>query len=215
MVHRPTSWEVLAEARKRLVFEELLCLSLGLSLLRTRREEGGATPFVRQEVGDFIEGLPFAFTGAQSRAVAELFGDMAKEVPMNRLLQGDVGSGKTAVAAACIALAAENGCQSTLMAPTELLAQQHYSSMEQLLRGTKLRLGLLVGSMTEKQKRTIKEAAALGEIDLLIGTHALLSEGLAFFHLGLVITDEQHRFGVLQRAALSARSEERRVGKEC
>lgn len=207
-IHFPSSWEALTLARHRLIFEELLCLSLGLLLLRERRVEGGAIAFSTIDLAPFYAALPFAPTGAQRRALEEISRDLGQAIPMNRLLQGDVGSGKTAVAAACLYLAFQNGQQSVLMAPTDLLARQHYGTLEPLLGRLGLRVGLLVGSMTEKQKRTLREAAALGEVDLLIGTHALLSDTVSFFRLGLVITDEQHRFGVSQRAALSAKAGE-------
>lgn len=174
--------------------------------MRERRAEGGAIAFSDLDLNPFYEVLPFALTGAQRRALAEIAHDIGQVVPMNRLLQGDVGSGKTAVAAACLYLAFRNGQQSVLMAPTDLLARQHFGTLEPLLGTLGLRVGLLVGSMTEKQKRRLREAAALGELDVLIGTHALLSDSVSFFRLGLVITDEQHRFGVSQRAALSAKA---------
>ena len=207
-IHFPESWEALALARRRLIFEELLCLSLGLSFLRERRREGGAEGFERIELTDFYENLPFSLTGAQRRSADEMASDLGQARPMNRLLQGDVGAGKTVVAAAGVWLAWNNDCQAALMAPTDLLARQHYKTMESLLGQYGLHIGLLTGSMTEKQKRRIREAASLGELDLLVGTHALLTEEVQFFRLGLVITDEQHRFGVAQRAALSAKAGE-------
>lgn len=204
-IHFPSSWEELSKAQRRLMFEELFCLNLGLRLIRGHRSRQKAVPFVRQNLAAFLEKLPFTLTGAQRRSVEEAAGDLQRPTPMNRLLQGDVGSGKTVVAAACAFLAWENGCQTALMAPTELLARQHLHTMETLLEGTNIRLGLLTGSMTPAQKRRTWEAAASGEVDLLIGTHALLSEPVSFSNLGLVITDEQHRFGVGQRAALSGK----------
>lgn len=207
-IHFPEDWTALQRARRRLVFEELLCLSLGLSLLRTKRVEETAIPFEKQPLPTFLEALPFSLTQAQNRSVQEAAADLAEKRPMNRLLQGDVGSGKTVVAAACVFLAKENGCQTAFMAPTELLAQQHLRTMEALFSGTDLRVGLLTGSMTTVQKRHCREALESGEIDLVVGTHALLSQPVTFKRLGLVITDEQHRFGVGQRAALSAKSGE-------
>lgn len=207
-IHFPKSFEELALARRRLIFEELLCLSLGLALLRERRVEGGAPAFSDLELEGFYRLLPFAPTGAQRRALDEIAQDLGQERPTNRLLQGDVGSGKTAVAAACIYLATQNGKQSALMAPTDLLARQHYHTMEALLGAAGIRVGLLTGSMTAKQKRSLCAAAQSGELDLLVGTHALLTETVSFHALGLVITDEQHRFGVSQRAALSAKAGE-------
>ena len=205
-IHFPQSWEELEKARRRLMFEELFCLNLGLTLLRGRRSQQEAVPFEKQDLEAFTASLPFTLTDAQLRSAREAAADLKQPVPMNRLLQGDVGSGKTVVAAACAFLAWENGCQSALMAPTELLAQQHLKTMETLLGQTGMRVSLLTGSMTAAQKRKCREALESGEIDLIVGTHALLSEGVEFRRLGLVITDEQHRFGVDQRAALSAKS---------
>ncbi len=207
-IHFPESWTALQSARRRLIFEELFCLSLGLSLLRSKRVESAAIAFQQQRISTFLEALPFTLTKAQRRAVDEAAADLAQERPMNRLLQGDVGSGKTVVAAACVFLAKENGCQAAFMAPTELLAQQHFRTMNALFAATDIRIGLLTGSMTAAQKRHCREALELGELDLLVGTHALLSESVTFPRLGLVITDEQHRFGVGQRAALSAKGGE-------
>ena len=207
-IHFPHSWEALALAKRRLIFEELLCLSLGLTLLRSRRSRGQAPVFSDTDLSGFLAGLPFRLTKAQSRAVEELAGDLGRDEPMSRLLQGDVGSGKTAVAAAGAYLAFRNGFQSALMAPTELLARQHLATMETLLGTSGLRVELLVGSLTAAEKRRVRARLSTGEIDLLVGTHALVSEGVEFSRLGLVITDEQHRFGVRQRAALSAKGGE-------
>lgn len=206
-IHFPEHWDALEKARQRLRFEELFCLSLGLTLLRGKREAQDAIPFLKQDLGPFLEALPFSLTEAQARCVRETAEDLGKSVPMNRLLQGDVGSGKTVVAAACAVLAFQNGCQAALMAPTELLAQQHFRTLTELLSGTSLRLGLLTGSLPAAQKRACQQALEDGEIDLVIGTHALLSGPVAFRRLGLVITDEQHRFGVNQRSALAAKSQ--------
>lgn len=207
-IHFPESWEALALARRRLIFEELLCLSLGLTMLHKRRGEGGAIAFTQENMNEFASVLPFSPTKAQIKSIEEIAEDLQQSKSMNRLLQGDVGSGKTVVAAATVWLAWKNGCQSALMAPTDLLARQHHRTMENILGTLGLRIGLLTGSMTEKEKRRIREAAVLGELDLLVGTHALLTEEVQFFRLALVITDEQHRFGVAQRAALSAKAGE-------
>ncbi len=206
-IHFPPSWQALAQARRRLVFEELFCLTLGLTLLRTRRAGQQAPAFPCLDLTPFTAALPFSLTAAQARSVEEARQDLARPVPMNRLLQGDVGSGKTVVAAACAYLAWRSGWQTALMAPTELLAQQHLGTMETLLGGLGLRVALLSGSLSAARKRACREALAAGEIDLLIGTHALLSQGVDFARLGLVITDEQHRFGVAQRAALAAKAD--------
>lgn len=202
-IHFPPSWQALAQARRRLVFEELFCLTLGLTLLRTRRAGQQAPAFPCLDLTPFTAALPFSLTAAQARSVEEARQDLARPVPMNRLLQGDVGSGKTVVAAACAYLAWRSGWQTALMAPTELLAQQHLGTMETLLGGLGLRVALLSGSLSAARKRACREALAAGEIDLLVGTHALLSQGVDFARLGLVITDEQHRFGVGQRSALA------------
>jgi len=202
-IHFPASWEELDMARRRLMFEELLCLSLGLALLRHRRtaEEGPEIP--PADLTPFYDLCPFPLTGAQKRVIGEARADLALRRPMNRLVQGDVGSGKTVVAAACAYLAAKGGFQAAMMAPTELLARQHYRSLSGLLAPAGLMVGLLTGSMTSAEKRKRYAELAEGQIDLLVGTHALLSEGVSFYNLGLVITDEQHRFGVSQRAALT------------
>lgn len=205
-IHLPATWEDLQAARRRLMFEELFCLNLGLTYLRTRRESESALPFPSQDLAALTGALPFQLTQAQRRAIDEAAADLRKPTPMSRLLQGDVGSGKTVVAAACALFACQNGCQAAFMAPTELLAHQHQATLETLLRQAGLRIALLIGSMTPAQKRQTTAALAAGEIDLVVGTHALLSEGVQFARLGLVITDEQHRFGVGQRAALAAKS---------
>ena len=205
-IHLPATWEDLQAARRRLMFEELFCLNLGLTYLRTRRECESALPFPNQDLSALTGSLPFQLTQAQRRAIDEAAADLHKPTPMSRLLQGDVGSGKTVVAAACALFAYQNGCQAAFMAPTELLAHQHQATLETLLRQAGLRIALLIGSMTPAQKRQTTAALAAGEIDLVVGTHALLSEGVQFARLGLVITDEQHRFGVGQRAALAAKS---------
>ena len=205
-IHLPATWADLQAARRRLMFEELFCLNLGLTYLRTRRESESALSFPNQDLAVLTDSLPFQLTQAQRRAIDEAAADLRKPTPMSRLLQGDVGSGKTVVAAACALFAYQNGCQAAFMAPTELLAHQHQATLETLLRQAGLRIALLIGSMTPAQKRQTTAALAAGEIDLVVGTHALLSEGVQFARLGLVITDEQHRFGVGQRAALAAKS---------
>lgn len=205
-IHFPDDNETLATARDRLVFEELLVLQLGLLRLKGRQRGTAGVKLTRDDTDEFWSLLPFEPTNAQRRAAREAVRDMMDgERPMSRLLQGDVGSGKTAVAAAICYTAAKNGVQSALMAPTEILAEQHFRSISALLEPCGIRVGLLTGSMTAAQKRNTKELAALGMIDLLIGTHALISDGVAFKALGLVITDEQHRFGVNQRGALAAK----------
>ena len=204
-IHFPTSEEALDLARRRLIFEELFYLACGLALLRERREVRPGRVLQPEPASDFLRALPFAPTGAQRRVMEEIMADLTSGRPMNRLVQGDVGSGKTMVAAFAAWQAAQNGIQSALMAPTELLAQQHLETMTGFLPG--LRVALLTGSMKAAEKRKVKAALAGGTVDLVVGTHAVLSQGVGFAKLGLVITDEQHRFGVEQRAQLAGKGE--------
>ncbi|MBQ3069429.1 MAG: ATP-dependent DNA helicase RecG [Clostridia bacterium] len=204
-VHFPASHEALNAARKRLVFEELFVLQLGLLRLKGHNRSKTAVTIATDCSEEFKRLLPFTLTGAQSRALADCVRDMQTDRPMNRLIQGDVGSGKTAVAAGVCYSLIRNGWQAAMMAPTEILARQHYASFVKLFENTTVRVGLLVGSMTTAQKRRTVEALADGTLDLVVGTHALLSDNVHFASLGLVITDEQHRFGVGQRAALSSK----------
>lgn len=205
-IHFPADRESAQLARNRLVFEELLMLSLSLHSVRS--DTSTCTGFVcaKTDLAPFLEQLPFQLTGAQQRAIAQVAADLSRSVPMNRLVQGDVGSGKTMVAAAAAFLAYQNGYMSALMAPTEILAQQHYQGLSKLLGPLGMRLGLLCGSMTAKEKRQVKESIALGMVDLVIGTHALLSRDVDLPNLALVITDEQHRFGVRQRGILAGKA---------
>ncbi len=206
-VHFPASPEALEIARRRLVFEELFLLTCGLHLLRSRRQDVAGPACRAVDMTPFYSALPFALTNAQKRSIDDAIGDMCALRPMNRLCQGDVGSGKTMVAAACVWFAAQNGWQSALMAPTEILARQHYEGLEPLFRRFGLRCALLTGSTRAKERREILAALADGSIDLCIGTHALLTDDVRYAHLGLVITDEQHRFGVNQRSALGQKAE--------
>ena len=205
-IHFPRDEEALELARRRLIFEELFYLTCGMALLRTRRDEAAGVPFAIPPVEEFLALLPFPLTGAQRRVMDEIAADVSAGPPMNRLVQGDVGSGKTMVAAYGAWLAAKNGRQCALMAPTELLVEQHFRSLAPLLEQASLRVGLLTGAVKGRARKELLAALAAGELDLLIGTHALLSEGVDYAELGLVITDEQHRFGVAQRAALSAKA---------
>lgn len=205
-VHRPPDFEALAEARRRLVFEELFYLTAGLALLHTRRQAGEGCRCAPQRTEDYTALLPFTFTNAQNRVLGEIFGDLSSGRVMNRLVQGDVGSGKTAVAAGAVWMCARSGWQSALMAPTEILAHQHYLTLSAMLAPAGIRVGLLTGSSRAAEKRAVRKVLAEGEVDLIVGTHALLSEGVEFHRLGLVVTDEQHRFGVGQRSALSAKA---------
>ena len=206
-IHFPSSFEELAIARRRIVFEELFDLTLALRLMRSERSRAAVPPCREIDLAPFYEALPFALTGAQRRAIEDCLRDMQSGSAMSRLCQGDVGSGKTMVAAALIWYAAQNGLQSALMAPTEVLARQHYNTLAPLMERFSLRTALLTGSSGAKERREILTALKAGEIDLLIGTHALISEGVEYQKLGLVVTDEQHRFGVAQRAALTAKGE--------
>ena len=207
-IHFPASPEALEVARRRLVFEELFVLTCGLQLLRQRRRDVAGPACRRMSMEPFYRRLPFALTGAQRRAIADAVEDMVSGKPMNRLCQGDVGSGKTVVAAACIWFAVESGWQTALMAPTEILARQHYQGLAPLLARFSIRCALLTGSTRAKERREILAGLADGSIDLCIGTHALLTEDVQYRKLGLVVTDEQHRFGVNQRAALSQKAED-------
>ena len=206
-IHFPADDAALAAARRRLAFEELYFLTLGLRLLRARRTTVKGKTCAAVDMTPFFGALPFSLTGAQARAVDDILRDMTAERPMNRLVQGDVGSGKTMVAAAGIYFAAKNGLQAALMAPTEILAEQHYHTLAPLLEKLGVRCALLTASTKAKTRRSILEQLAAGEIDLAIGTHALLSPDISYQNLGLVVTDEQHRFGVNQRAALGAKGE--------
>ena len=205
-IHFPQDFDALARAKRRLVFEELFTLSAGLALLRQRRSGGEGPAFPACDPADFYALLPFAPTEAQRRTISECAADLASGRPMNRLVQGDVGSGKTAVAAACAWMAFRSGWQAAMMAPTEILAEQHCRSLSALLAPAGMRVGLLTGSMRAGEKKRVYAALEAGEIDLVVGTHALLSGPVAFRRLGLVVADEQHRFGVEQRAALAAKA---------
>ena len=206
-VHFPPDWETLALARRRLIFEELFVLSCAMHLLRARREKAPGRVLPAADTEEFYASLPFVPTDAQRRAVSEALSDMASGKCMSRLVQGDVGSGQTLVAAALLWSAWKGGCQSAFMAPTEILARQHLETLTGFLAPLGMRVGLLTGSLTAKQKREIKAAAAQGAVDVLVGTHALITEDVEFFDLGLVVTDEQHRFGVEQRSALTSKGE--------
>ena len=207
-IHAPASFEALAEARHRLIFEEFFIFSVGLSLLRSSRGRKERPAFQIPALAEFEAALPFSLTGAQRRAIDEIAADLSGGSVMNRLVQGDVGSGKTVVAAAAAWIAARNGSQAAFMAPTEILAEQHAKGLEPLMRKLGVRLVLLTGSMTPAQKRNVRAAIAAHEADLVVGTHALISEATDFAKLGLVIADEQHRFGVAQRAALAEKGDD-------
>lgn len=205
-IHQPHSPEAGAGARRRLIFEELFTLQLGLTLMRSRGNARAGAPMRPVDLGPFWASLPFAPTGAQARAAAEICADLAGSAPMNRLLQGDVGSGKTLVAAAGVYMAGRNGYQSALMAPTEILAAQHAATLQSLLEPFGLRVALLTGGMKAAAKRAALAAIAAGEADLVVGTHAVLGTGVEFARLGFAVVDEQHRFGVRQRGLLAGKA---------
>ena len=206
-IHFPDDENTLAIARRRLAFEELFLLAIGMQVLSRRREELSCAPLRDLDLTAFYGSLPFSLTGAQQRAVDEILADLASGRPMNRLVQGDVGSGKTMVAAAAMVCAARSGRQTALMAPTEILAEQHYKGLAPLLEGLGISCALLTGATPAKERRAVLEGLESGRIQAVIGTHALISPDVTYRDLGLVVTDEQHRFGVGQRSALSAKGE--------
>ena len=204
-IHFPSDFHALDAARRRLIYEELFVLSCALGMMRTERVHEGGIMIRRADIEEFYSHLPFSPTGAQRRAVREAAADMSSGGVMNRLLQGDVGSGKTLVAAALIWQTWKSGWMSAFMAPTEILAEQHYVNLSNLLAPLGLRVMKLTGAMSAKDKRAVKAALAMGEVDVIVGTHALFSADVEYSHLALVVTDEQHRFGVNQRSALIAK----------
>ncbi|MBR2411536.1 MAG: ATP-dependent DNA helicase RecG [Clostridia bacterium] len=204
-IHFPKDENDIKAARRRLIYEELLTLQLGI-LSNGKTSDEKTSCIIKEDFTDeFIKMLPFEPTGAQKRAVKECVRDMKMPSPMRRLLQGDVGSGKTAVAAALMYSTVKNGYQSALMAPTEVLARQHYETFLKFFKDTGIKITLLTGSTTAKNKRLIKEEIKNGEADIIIGTHAVITDDTVFSDLALVITDEQHRFGVNQRSALRSK----------
>lgn len=209
-IHRPDSRQALAAAQKRLVYDEFFCFALGTSLLAKRSREGSAPPCKNNCTDALRKQLPYRLTGAQERTIAAIASDMAQERPMSRIVVGDVGCGKTVCAMAAMLIAVQSGRQAALMAPTEILARQHYQELAPLFRALGFSCALLVGSTSAAEKRKIKAALASDEennrLSAVIGTHALLSDGVEFARPGLVITDEQHRFGARQRAKLSEKN---------
>ncbi len=203
LIHFPNCETDTYNARKRLIFEELLTLQLGLLKLKSNKKSETTLRITEDYTDEFTALLPYHLTNAQKRAIAECVKDMQNKYPMSRLLQGDVGSGKTAVGAGIIYTVIKNGYQTALMAPTEILAIQHFEGLSKMLGGTGINIRLLTGSTKAKEKREIKADLYDGKIDLLIGTHAIIQNDVEFSNLGLVITDEQHRFGVKQRANLA------------
>jgi ATP-dependent DNA helicase RecG len=204
-IHFPDDEQMIEPARQRLVFEEFFLMQLGVGLqrLRTRQERGIAMRIDADRLNEMLHRIvPFELTNAQKRVIHEIWNDMAQPHPMNRLLQGDVGSGKTIVAAAAILAAVDNQYQAAIMAPTEILAEQHYITLHRLFQPLGISVELLVGRLSNKQRQQARERIATGRGMVAVGTHALIQEGVSFARLGLAIVDEQHRFGVLQRAAL-------------
>ena len=210
-IHQPHSVQDVTAARRRLIYEELLVLQLGITRLKEHNTAVAGAPMQQADPQPFWESLPFAPTGAQRRAVGEILADLAGAHPMNRLLQGDVGSGKTLVAAAAIWAAIQNGYQAALMAPTEILAIQHANGLSKMLEPFGIRVALLTGGLKSAEKRTTLAAIASGEADLIVGTHALVSQNVEFHKLGLAVIDEQHRFGVRQRSLLNEKAQQPHV----
>lgn len=204
-IHFPLERQALESAKRRLVFEELFVLQTGLLFLKRRRRALAGCTVKENLLDEFKNTLSFKLTGAQERVINECLTDMMSPRPMNRLIQGDVGSGKTAVAAALMYISAGNGFQSALMAPTELLAEQHFKTLCKITENSGIKCALLTGSLTKKQKDEVKAGLKSGEIKVAVGTHALLTDDVEFENLGLVVTDEQHRFGVGQRGRLSSK----------
>ena len=205
-IHCPATEEEAFAARRRLIYEELLVLQLGIGRMKNHGAASTGAPMKKADVSPFWESLPFSPTGAQRRAVEEILTDMSDETSMNRLLQGDVGSGKTLVAAAAIWACIRAGYQAALLAPTEILASQHAENLNRLLSPFGMRVALLTGGMKAAARRTTLAAIRDDEADLIVGTHAILSEGVEFARLGLAVVDEQHRFGVRQRGLLAEKA---------
>lgn len=205
-IHCPATEEEAFAARRRLIYEELLVLQLGIGRMKNHGAASTGAPMKKADASPFWESLPFSPTGAQRRAVEEILTDMSGETSMNRLLQGDVGSGKTLVAAAAIWACIRAGYQAALLAPTEILASQHAENLNRLLSPFGMRVALLTGGMKAAARRTTLAAIRDDEADLIVGTHAILSEGVEFAWLGLAVVDEQHRFGVRQRGLLAEKA---------
>lgn len=204
-IHFPDDYDELRQARERLAFEELYIIQCGLSLLKkeSRDNKNGVRHLISSHLVDkVIKGFPYTLTRDQEKAWREIEADMERNMPMRRLLEGDVGSGKTAIAALALTKTVENGYQGALMAPTEILARQHYENFSHMLEGTGINIGFLSGHLTKKQRDEMHDNISSHRVDIVIGTHALIQDSVTFDSLGLVVTDEQHRFGVEQRAAL-------------
>lgn len=206
-IHFPTDTQALEHAKKRLVFNEMLVLQLGLLSLKAGNQNETSVTIENTQIEDFYQTLPFTLTHAQQRVIEDCIADIKTDKPMNRLIQGDVGSGKTMVGIALAYIMAKNGYQTIVMAPTEILASQHYNTFSGICSQLGLQCILLTGSLTAKEKREAYEKIASGEIPIIIGTHAVISEKVIYHKLGLVVTDEQHRFGVNQRAKLQLKGD--------
>jgi len=209
-MHFPSTWEEVGAARRRLIFEEFFFWELAMALRRRQVkviDKNRKYQLKKNLLTAFKEKLPFDFTSAQKKVIREIFNDLMSPRPMNRLLQGDVGSGKTVVAVAALLLVVENGYQAAVMAPTEILAEQHYLTLRQMLAGLQVKVELATGRMGQKRKREVYQRIAGGESQIIIGTHALIEQGVEFSNLALAVIDEQHKFGVMQRARLRKKGE--------
>ena len=206
-IHNPTDYVSLAAAKKRLIFDEFFVFALGLSLTKQKAKVTDAPVCDKNDISPLLSRLPYRLTGAQIRTIDEICADMAKNTPMSRIVVGDVGCGKTVCAAVAMLVAVQSGRQAALMAPTEILARQHFEDLAPLFGAMGIPTALLIGATTAAQKRKIKEALTNGSLPIVIGTQALLSDGVEFAAPGLIVTDEQHRFGVRQRAVLSEKNE--------
>ncbi|MBR2478989.1 MAG: ATP-dependent DNA helicase RecG [Clostridia bacterium] len=204
-IHAPENYRSLAAAKKRLIFDEFFTFALGISVTRKRIRRSGAPVCDKGDITPLLRQLPFPLTGAQSRVIDDIRRDMATDCPMNRIVVGDVGSGKTVCAAAAMLIAVQSGRQAAFMAPTEILARQHFADLEPMFKSLGISCDLLIGAATPSKKEKLKAALASGELRIVIGTQALLSDGVEFAEPGVIVTDEQHRFGVLQRAALAGK----------
>ncbi len=209
-IHQPTDWQALARARRRLVYDEFFCFALGAAMSQRAAKRSGAPVCANGDISPLTDLLPYRLTGAQQRAIGEIRRDMASDIPMSRMVVGDVGCGKTVCAAAAMLIAVQSGRQAALMAPTEILARQHYAELSELFVRMGISCSLLIGATTAAEKRRIKQALVEEDtskrLQVVIGTHALLSDGVEFTAPGLVVTDEQHRFGARQRALLSEKN---------
>ena len=214
-IHDPTDYESVSKAKRRLVFDEFFTFALGMALSGKKRREYGAPKCKNNDISGFISALPYELTADQARAISDIVRDMANDTPMSRILVGDVGCGKTVCAMAAMLVAVQSGHQAVLMAPTEILARQHYADISPVFKKMGYKTGLLVGSLTASEKKKMRaslcDANPENRVDVVIGTHALISEGVEFHSPALLVTDEQHRFGVAQRATLSKKGERAHV----